>query len=124
SIGAYGMYRVGRNGLGVLHEVTINARHLDRPKAEILTTLFHELLHLWQTLYGKSSRGNYHNRQFRDKAGLYGLIINDHGYTSVEPGRFTTLLAKNGVGAESVPTLEKQPLRNRPRGSSKMRKYR
>src|ERR1017187_499187 len=39
-----GTYRDGRNGLGLKHEITLNARHLRRGLAELLVTLLHELL--------------------------------------------------------------------------------
>ena len=72
----------------------------------LLTTEFHELLHEWQALYGKCGQGNYHNRQFRQKAGLYGLVVDARGHTWVEPGRFTALLIEHGVDLESIPAVE------------------
>ncbi len=119
-----GTYRCGRNGFGLQHEITLNVRHLGRRSLpDTLCTLFHELLHEWQMLYGKVGRRNYHNRQFCQKGGLYGLIIDRHGHTRVEPGRFTSLLTRYGVDSGSLPSPE-DPTPSRPRGSSKMRKYR
>jgi len=120
-------YRCGRNGFGLHHEITINARHLGRSLPETLCTLFHELLHEWQFLYGKYGKpasGNYHNRQFQHKARLYGLIVDSRGHTWVEPGRFTVLLAKYEVDSRSLPNPEERPLPAGYRGNSKMRKYR
>lgn len=70
-----GIYRRGRNGFGVRHEVTLNLKHLERPVGFLLETLLHELLHEWQTLYGRPGRANYHNKQYRDKARSYGLMV-------------------------------------------------
>jgi hypothetical protein len=120
---AFGTYREERNGFGIHHEITINTEHLDRPSALVFCTLFHELLHQWQLLYGKPGRGNYHNRQFKHKASLYGLIVDSHGYTSVEPGRFTSLLTKYGIELTDLPTPAQGHML-RFRGNSKMRKYR
>jgi hypothetical protein len=93
-----GTYHPGRNGFGLGHEITLNARHLYRSLADQLRTLLHELLHEWQSLYGKPGRRNYHNRQFRQKCRLYGLIVDARGHNlGVEPGRFTILLAQYGV---------------------------
>ena len=119
-----GTYRRGRNGFGVEHEVTINSQHLCRPLASIFCTLFHELLHQWQLLYGKPGRGNYHNRQFQQKASLYGLIIDSRGRTLVKPGNFTALLAKHGIDLAALPGSDEKTTATRPRGNSKMRKFR
>jgi hypothetical protein len=120
----FGTYRQGRNGLGLNHEITINTQHLGQPLSSVLCTLFHELLHEWQLLYGRPGRGNYHNRQFKQKASLYGLIIDNRGYTLVEPGRFTALLAKHAIDSAALPTPENKSSAERPHGNSKMRKYR
>ena len=121
-----GSYQPGRNGFGLRHEITLNTRHLDRPLAEQLGTLLHEMIHEWQTLYGKSGSGNYHNRQFRQKARLYGLIVDERGHhLGVEMGRFTLLLAQFGVDMAKLRIPEEEPLlkpRMR-RGDSKLKKW-
>jgi hypothetical protein len=98
-----GTYRYGRNGFGLGHEITINSLYLDRPLADQLSTLLHELFHEWQAVYGKPGKNNYHNRQFQQKAWLYGLVVNARGWhLRVEPGRFTKLLAQHGVDLSSL----------------------
>jgi hypothetical protein len=121
-----GAYRHGRNPLGLKHEITLNARYLGRPLGDQLSTLLHELLHEWQHLYGKAGQHNYHNRQFQNKALLYGLVVDHRGHTNVRPGRFTDLLASSGVDLGSVHTAEDHPVSARPvgYGHSKMQKYR
>jgi len=119
-----GTYRPGRNGFGLRHEITLNASYLDRPFADTLVTLLHELLHQWQDTFGKAGRYNYHNRAYRDKASLYGLIVDERGHTlGIEPGRFTNLLSEHGVETLLLPSPGEQ-LYIRPQGSSRMHKWR
>ena len=118
-----GHFRYGHNGFALKGEIIINDRHLDdREGWQTLGTLFHEMIHAWQQAYGKPGRGNYHNREFRNKAAVYGLIVDQRGYTQFEPdSRFTSLLAKHGV---NVPPLE--PPAEAPRqhaGTSKLKKW-
>ena len=49
-VGANGTYRNGRNGFGVRHEITLNSANIERPVAEVLSTLLHEILHEWQVV--------------------------------------------------------------------------
>lgn len=125
SVVLLGSYCSDRNGFGVKHEIVMNARHLDRPFAEQLETLFHELLHLWQTLWGspQRNRNNYHNVQFRLKAKIYGLVVDERGrHLGVARGRFTELLERYGVDTMTlVPPAGELPRREW--GRSKMRKW-
>jgi hypothetical protein len=135
-----GSYRPSRNGFGLRHEITFNSTYLDCPFAEHLDTLLHELLHEWQELQGKpgkSSKYNYHNREFREKAFSYGLVISKHGNPlGVVPGRFTELLERYGVDTsclQSPPKFESKNeyeraensgvRSNRASGNSKMKKW-
>ena len=121
---AIGSYRPGRNGFGLHHEVTFNTKHLDRPVAEILETLLHELLHEWQQIYSKPGKGNYHNRQYQEKAQSFGLIVDSWGHSlGVAPGPFTDLLKRHGVDATVLPLPGEDSVRSRPRGESKMKKW-
>jgi len=118
-----GTYRRGRNGLGLRHEITVNTRHLDQPLAEILDTLLHELLHEWQDLHGTPGKRNYHNVEFRNKAGSYGLIIDRQGRSlGVAPGLFLNLLGKHGVDT-TVLTPVATVARKYLSGESKMKKW-
>lgn len=120
----YGTYRHGRNGLGVRHEITLNAGHLEQqPLAEQLATLLHELLHQWQEQYGKGGRHGYHNQQFRIMAKRFGLVVNDRGHhLGIEPGPFTQLLARHNVDMGTLlPPTEIPSFTKRPRGSSKLK---
>lgn len=65
------------------HEISLNPAHLQtRPSREVLSTLVHEMVHLWQHAYGEPSRRGYHNRQWADKMLAVGLHPSDTG----EPG--------------------------------------
>ncbi len=58
-----------------LHELAMNPNtFLDRTVEEILSTLVHEMVHLWQQEYGTPSRRGYHNRQWADKMLGVGLV--------------------------------------------------
>lgn len=118
-----GHFRPGHNGFGLKGEIVINDRYLGgRDGWETLGTLFHELLHAWQQAHGRPGRGNYHNKQLREKAARYGLLIDPRGYTEYEPDSpFTRLLAEFGV---DVPALDRPAApRCGPAGSSKLKKW-
>jgi predicted SprT family Zn-dependent metalloprotease len=53
-----------------------------RSTAETLSTLVHEMCHLWQHHFGTPSRGRYHNREWGRMMEAVGLIPSDTG----EPG--------------------------------------
>ena len=56
-------------------EIALNPAHFaGRPPAATLSTLVHEMVHLWQHHHGKSSRNGYHNKQWGDKMREVGLI--------------------------------------------------
>ena len=86
----------------------------------MLGTLLHELLHAWQQSHGKPGKHNYHNKEFREKARTFGLVIDHRGYTEYEPQScFTELLARHGVTIPQLP-----PIRTLPRqfhGTSKLK---
>ncbi len=60
------------------YELNIGAGTLDRPIESVVSTLLHEMVHIYNLMNGiqDCSRGNtYHNKKFRDKAVEVGLII-------------------------------------------------
>jgi hypothetical protein len=118
-----GHYHPGRNQFGLRHEVAINRRRLARPIADVLLTLFHELLHEWQAQHGKPGRGNYHNKEFRKKAAYFGISIDARGHTrGVEDGLFVRLLLKYGVDGVGLFVSRGQPVDATPTGS-KLKKW-
>ncbi len=50
-----------------------------RTDAEILSTLAHEMAHLWQENFGKASRKTYHNREWGLKMKAIGLYPSSTG---------------------------------------------
>ena len=60
------------------YELNIGAGTLDRPIEETVSTLLHEMVHIYNLMHDiqDCSRGNtYHNKKFRDKATEVGLVI-------------------------------------------------
>lgn len=120
---AYGHFRYSRNGFGLKDEVAIDEKHLkENPYWCVLGTLFHELLHSWQQTNGKPSKWNYHNKELRQKAAGFGLIIDHRGYTQYQPGdtSFMLFLKEYGVTPPDLP----EPIKASPRpGNSKLHLY-
>lgn len=55
-------------------EIALNPDHLKaRPDRVSLSTLVHEMVHLWQQHFGKPSRGGYHNKEWAAKMHAVGL---------------------------------------------------
>jgi hypothetical protein len=74
---SYGYFcgdRFGRTDGLVTDEIALNPRYFrERPIEQVLSTLAHEMVHLWQHHCGKSGRGRYHNRQWAERMKLIGL---------------------------------------------------
>lgn len=118
-----GQFRYGHNGFGLKGEIIINGSHLKSEFWKVLGTLLHELLHGWQQAFGKPGRGNYHNKEFRDKAASYGLVVDSRGVTQYRPqSLFFELLERHGIRPPELP----QPtgtITRRVAGQSKLRKW-
>jgi hypothetical protein len=55
-------------------ELAMNPMHFrNRTSQEILSTLAHEMVHVWQTHHGKPGRRGYHNKQWAEKMKALGL---------------------------------------------------
>jgi hypothetical protein len=115
-----GHFMPGHNGFGLRGEIAINRAYLRRRDYwQTLGTLLHELLHAWQQAHGRPARGNYHNKEFREKALGYGLAVGQYGHTGYVPhSRFFELLAHYGV---SFPEIPEPPAPSQ--GSSKLKKW-
>lgn len=67
----------------VTDEIALNPAHFaTRSPEQVLATLVHEMVHLWQHHFGKQPRRSYHDRQWAAKMCEVGLIPSDTG----EPG--------------------------------------
>jgi len=108
-----GFFRYGRNGLGLKHEITISYTHVQSEEFwQVLGTLLHELLHLWQQIHGEPSNSNYHNKQYRDKALSLGLVVDTWGHQRYVPedSLFLDVLKKYCIEVSQIPPLEKQKI--------------
>jgi hypothetical protein len=74
---SYGYFcgdRFGRADGLVTDEIALNPRYFHvRPVADVLSTLVHEMEHLWQHHCGKPGRGGYHNREWAQRMKAIGL---------------------------------------------------
>ena len=115
-----GHFRRGHNGFGLKGEIAINERHLhEREPWKVLGTVLHELLHAWQEEHGKPGKPPYHNKQFREKALQYGLVIDEDGVTEyLTESAFSRLLKEHGVHMPA-----QAPVSKRRSGESKLKKW-
>ena len=69
-----------RDERDITDEIALNpACFRDRTDEEILSTLVHEMVHLWQYHFGTPSRGGYHNRECGDMMQSLGLMPSHNG---------------------------------------------
>jgi hypothetical protein len=119
----YSHFRHGHNGFGLKGEIAINTLYLcgQRPAWQVLGTLLHELLHAWQEEHGKPGKGNYHNKEFRNKALTLGLMIDKRGATGyAAESPFKDLLRRYEV---DVPFFKVPIPQTRTKGDSKLKKW-
>jgi predicted RNA-binding Zn-ribbon protein involved in translation (DUF1610 family) len=64
---------VGRRDGGEAHELAMNPDHFGRTDQEILSTLAHEMAHVWQQTHGRPPRRCYHDREWAAKMREIGL---------------------------------------------------
>ena len=60
------------------YEINISAESLHRPFSEIMRTLIHEMVHLYNIQHGVkdcSRNGTYHNKRFKETAEKHGLMV-------------------------------------------------
>lgn len=79
----YGYFSGGRWGNtagGVTDEIALNPTHFRRRTPEqVLATLVHEMVHLWQHHLGTPSRQSYHNAEWAAAMLRIGLVPSDTG---------------------------------------------
>lgn len=63
-----------------MDEIALNPDDFDREDIIILSTLVHEMAHLWQSTYGDPSRTTYHNKEWGTKMEELGLMPSDTGF--------------------------------------------
>lgn len=63
---------------GGYYEINICAEHLSRPFIDVIETLLHEMVHLYNLqngIYDTSRNGTYHNKYYKRAAESHGLIV-------------------------------------------------
>jgi SprT-like family protein len=114
-----GYFLPRRNEQGHKFNVNLNQKYLGQPEAEVLETLLHELVHLFQHVKGEAGKGNYHNKGFVEKAASVGLQVavrrGCHIGSPTEP--FISLLKRYGVSFEprEITVESPKPKQRRPR---------
>jgi hypothetical protein len=104
--GAYGWISVNKvwssKDNAWFREINLCAEYLNRPVELVITTLMHEMCHLWNIQRGvqdTSRAGTYHNREFKDVAEARGLIVEKdakYGFCITKPSiEFTVLVKKS-----------------------------
>lgn len=76
--GHFTVHREWRVGEENYNEINISAEHLDRPIANVIATLQHELIHYYcqlNNIQDTSQYGRYHNKNFKIEAEKRGLSI-------------------------------------------------
>ena len=74
TLGYYCNKRFMREDGVVCDEIAMNPVHFkQRALKDTLSTLVHEMVHLWQYHYGEPGRGRYHNREWANKMKSIGL---------------------------------------------------
>ena len=88
-----------RQDEGTIDEIAMNPDTFeDRSDTDILSTLVHEMTHVWQQHFGRAPRSSYHDRQWAAEMLLVGLVPSSTG----EPGgkmtgqRMTHYIQKGG----------------------------
>jgi hypothetical protein len=67
-------------GKAQAHEVALNPDSFsDHTDEQIMQTLVHEMVHVWQHVFGNPGSGRYHNREFAAKMKEVGLYPSDTG---------------------------------------------
>jgi hypothetical protein len=83
--GAKGYYSADRfenriNATSTADEIALNpSTFAGCTDADILSTLVHEMVHLWQRHFGTPGRGRYHNSQWAAKMEVLGLMPSSTG---------------------------------------------
>ena len=81
--GARGLFSVGqfeaKDGSQSLDEIAMNPESFKRDEVKVVSTLVHEMVHLWQAKFGKPSRNGYHNKEWAAAMELIGLMPSTTG---------------------------------------------
>lgn len=104
----------GRGRAATAHELAMNPdSFIGRSDEDILSTLAHEMAHVWQQAHGTPPRRCYHDRQWAAKMKEIGLPPSDTGAPGgKETGQHMThYIAAGGAYAKAYAKLAKTGLR-------------
>jgi hypothetical protein len=74
SLGYFSAERFARHSGETSDEIAMNPTYFAfRGIKDTFSTMTHEMVHLWQTHFGKPGRGRYHNRQWARRMVAIGL---------------------------------------------------
>jgi hypothetical protein len=103
---------------GKRHELSLNPDGFyGESDEQVCQTLVHEMTHLWQHIYGKPSKGGYHNKEWAAKMKGIGLYPSNTGKPGgketgqqmmdyiIEGGPFTTAFVKLAASGWRHPTI-------------------
>lgn len=80
TFGYYAASRFGTVDGKTTDEIAMNPLHFKHgPVIDVLSTLVHEMVHLWQQHFGRPSRSAYHNREWAGEMLRIGLHPSDTG---------------------------------------------
>lgn len=126
-----------------IHELALNPNAFTgRTDEEVLSTLVHEMVHVWQQEYGHPGRGRYHNREWAAAMHRVGLMASATGkpggaktgdsvsHYVLEDGRFSPVcrdflkqrrlvwepalpISKEGAGAAGTKEVPKSQTRSK-----------
>lgn len=107
SYGYITVRKVWKDSLNSYHEINISAEYLNRPTENIISTLLHEMCHLYAMenhIKDTSNNGRYHNRKFKEIAEARDLKISHAqyiGWSVTEPTeKLRTTIIENGLDAQ------------------------
>ena len=119
-----GRYKSGRNAFGVKETINLNRVHLNRPFADILATLLHEMTHSWQVAFGKPSNSWFHNKEFQARLKHFGICCNNKGGHISVDDPFVSLLKRHGISFDQkADSKEMIEVALSPNGRSKLKKW-
>lgn len=63
-------------------EIALSPSEFSHPLTEVMANLVHQMVHLWQVLYGAPSRAGYHNSEWAQRMTAVGLRPTSDGTSS------------------------------------------
>lgn len=91
-----------KSGGPATDEIAISPMHMVRPDKEVLATIGHEMVHLWQQHNGKPGRKGYHNREWANKMLAIGLTPVNNNDNSKITGQSMHHTIKEGGAFERI----------------------